>query len=148
VVTGLFDFGAMQIDTPATDVARLLGSLGTVPFSRDEAADTVSGSGAKHVEAAKRGRSSSPAWCTGLAAYSAIRLLSPQETAAVAALDTSGTILAGANWIRWIYVDGRRFENRKQVIERFARIFNRTESLNHSLLGHQSEAREHGYGSP
>lgn len=26
-VTGLIDFGAMQIDTPATDIARLVGSL-------------------------------------------------------------------------------------------------------------------------
>jgi homoserine kinase type II len=94
-VTGLVDFGALDIDTPATDIARLLGSL---------VGDDVTG------------------WQTGLAAYSAIRPLSQQETLAVFALDASGIILAGCNWIGWIYVEGRRFENRAQVVERFRRI--------------------------
>lgn len=95
MVTGLIDFGAMQIETPAGDVARLLASL---------VGDDVDG------------------WREGLAAYAAIRPLSEQEGRAVSALDVSGNLLAGCNWIRWIYVDGRQFENRAQVIDRFRRI--------------------------
>ena len=81
-VTGLVDFGAMQIDTPATDVARLLGSL---------VGDDANG------------------WQEGLTAYSAVRPLTEQESLAVVALDTAGTILAVCNWIRWIYVERRQF---------------------------------------
>jgi Ser/Thr protein kinase RdoA (MazF antagonist) len=101
-VTGLIDFGALQIETPAGDVARLLGSL---------AGDNTND------------------WRIGLTAYSAIRPLSNQETAAIAALDSSGTILAGTNWIRWIYIDGRQFEYPVQVIQRFRQIVARLKSL-------------------
>ena len=97
-VTGLVDFGAMQIDTPATDVARLLGSL---------VSDNEIG------------------WRAGVAAYTSVRPLSEQELAAVTALDASGTILAAANWIRWIYLDGRRFDNRKKIAARFKRLTDR-----------------------
>jgi Ser/Thr protein kinase RdoA (MazF antagonist) len=97
-VTGLIDFGAMQIDTPAGDVARLLGSL----VGDDEVG-----------------------WREGLAAYAAVHRLSEQELLAVSALDTSGVILAGCNWIQWIYVDGRQFESQGQVLDRFRRIVSR-----------------------
>jgi Ser/Thr protein kinase RdoA (MazF antagonist) len=101
-VTGMIDFGAVDFDTPATDIARLLGSL---------VADDSDG------------------WRTGLAAYSAVRPLSSDETLAVFALDKSGTVLAGCNWIRWIYVDGRQFEDRQQVIDRFRRIVQRVAQI-------------------
>jgi homoserine kinase type II len=94
-VTGIIDFGAIDIDTPATDVARLLGSL-----VGDDAAR----------------------WETGLAAYCSIRPLTSDEIRAVTALDTGGTILAGCNWLRWIYVERRHFENQAQVLERFRKI--------------------------
>jgi Ser/Thr protein kinase RdoA (MazF antagonist) len=101
-VTGFVDFGGMQIDTPATDVARLLGSLvGDKPAGRRD----------------------------GLAAYAAVRPLSEQEAAAVTALDAAGTVLAGVNWIRWIYLDGRQFENHLQVVHRFGRILVRLQSI-------------------
>jgi len=101
-VTGLLDFGAMQFDTPATDVARLLGSL---------VGDDATG------------------WHEGLAAYSAVRPLSNQESLAVFALDTAGTILAGCNWIRWIYVDARQFETPSQIVSRFAQVLKRTQYI-------------------
>ncbi|HEX2474393.1 MAG TPA: phosphotransferase, partial [Lacipirellulaceae bacterium] len=97
-VTGVIDFGAVDIDTPATDIARLLGSL---------VADDSEG------------------WRTGLAAYSRVRPLSPDESVATSALDKCGTVLVGCNWIRWIYIDRRTFENRPQVIDRFRRILTR-----------------------
>jgi homoserine kinase type II len=97
-VTGLIDFGAMHIDTLATDIARLLGSL---------VGDDAAG------------------WQKGLAAYSAIRPLSEHESLAVFALDAAGTTLAGCNWIRWIYVDGRQFDNPPQLIARFTQLLER-----------------------
>ena len=103
-VTGIIDFGAIDIDTPATDIARLLGSL--VPVSPPR-----SGEGP--------GEGESAGWQIGFAAYSAVRPLSAIEHEAIKALDTSGPILAGCNWIRWIYVEGRIFKNRGQVIDRF-----------------------------
>jgi Ser/Thr protein kinase RdoA (MazF antagonist) len=99
-VTGIVDYGGMYIDAPATDVARLLGSL---------VGDDAAG------------------WREGIAAYSAVQPLSAEEELAATALDASGTILAGCNWLRWIYVEGRKFENRGQVIERFRRIVDRCE---------------------
>jgi homoserine kinase type II len=136
-VTGLIDFGALDIDTPATDIARLLGSLippGTVPFSREGQIKTAFDLGKNHEGVAKRGLSPSArrearTWRHGLAAYRAVRPLSQQESLAVFALDTSGTILAGCNWIRWIYIEGRRFENRAKVVERFRRITARMQSM-------------------
>jgi Ser/Thr protein kinase RdoA (MazF antagonist) len=99
-VTAIIDFGAMEIDTPATDVARLLGSL----VGDDEVG-----------------------WRTGAAEYSSIRPLSADEERAAKALDASSPILAGCNWLRWIHVDGRQFENRTQIVERFQQIVTRTE---------------------
>jgi hypothetical protein len=48
---------------------------------------------------------------------------------AVPALDMAGVILAGCNWIRWIYVDGRQFEDRGQVTNRFRTIVSRLDHL-------------------
>jgi homoserine kinase type II len=104
-VTGIVDFGAVDVDTPATDVARLLGSL-----VGDEAAG----------------------WTEGLQAYKQVRPLSPAERPAVPALDAAGTVLAGCNWIRWIYVDGREFEDRSQIISRFERLLTRARRLANS----------------
>lgn len=104
-VTGIIDFGAVDIDTPATDIARLLGSF------------------------ADAGTVQAQTWREGLAAYSTVRPLSSDETQAAHALDASGTILAGCNWIRWIYINRRQFENHAQVLNRFRRILERVNSF-------------------
>lgn len=101
-VTGIVDFGAVGIDTPATDIARLLGSLvGDDPT----------------------------AWRNGIEAYSTIRPLTAEEERLVKALDTGGTILAGCNWLSWIYVEDRQFDDRAQIMERFRRIVRRCSKL-------------------
>lgn len=75
-VSGVIDFGAASFDSPAGDVARLLGSM---------ADDDPS------------------LWSTGFAAYEAVRPLSPDEREATRTFDASGAILAAANWLRWLY---------------------------------------------
>ncbi|MEX0643158.1 MAG: aminoglycoside phosphotransferase family protein [Pirellulales bacterium] len=110
-VSGLIDFGAVDIDSPTCDIARLLGSLVN---------DDISG------------------WQTGLAAYSSIRPLSQDDIRAVIAIDSSGTVLAGCNWLRWVYVEGRRFDDHAQVIDRVRRIVLRC--CNNASLGAQFPA--------
>jgi Ser/Thr protein kinase RdoA (MazF antagonist) len=101
-VSGIVDFGAMDFDTPACDVARLLGSL----VGHDAAQRQI-----------------------GLEAYDSVRKLANTELRAVAAFDTIIVLLAGCNWIRWIYVEGRQFENASQILERFQRIAERTDNI-------------------
>jgi homoserine kinase type II len=112
-VTGIVDFGAVDIDTPATDIARLLGSLAPeapLPFRKGPGEGSLPANDANTV------------WTEGLAAYQTAKPLSSQEIDSARALNISGTILAGCNWIRWIYIDGREFANQSQVIDRFRRI--------------------------
>lgn len=101
-VSGLVDFGAVDVDTAAADVARLLGNLVGDERSR---------------------------WTLGLAAYATVRQLSAVETHAIAALDVAGTVLGGCNWIRWIYVEGRAFENTNRVLQRLAHLAQRADFL-------------------
>jgi Ser/Thr protein kinase RdoA (MazF antagonist) len=101
-VSGIIDFGAMRIDNPATDVARLLGSL--VGDERD-------------------------GWRLGLEAYEAVRPLSEDEGRLIKAFDRSGIVLSLVNWLRWLYVDRRTFEHRGAVETRFDELLPRLERL-------------------
>jgi Ser/Thr protein kinase RdoA (MazF antagonist) len=99
-VTGLVDYGSVKVDHAATDLARLLGSL--VPDDRARTA-------------------------AGLAAYGRLRPLSLQEQTLVGVLDETGALLGLANWLRWLYRDGRRFEDRAAVVRRLAELVTRVE---------------------
>lgn len=145
-LTGLVDFGAIAIDTPATDIARLVISFadatplprregpvegsdttGTVPFSREPATGDITSIGDAYQTAEKRGLSPSAPeradlWQHAMTAYKQIRPMSENETRAAHALSSSAPILAGYNWLHWIFIEGRQFENQTQVIERFRRI--------------------------
>ena len=77
-VTGVIDFGAAAVDSPAGDVARLLGSL----VGDDEAA-----------------------WRVGVEAYQTKRPLSPVELDAVRYFDASVTLLSAFNWVHWLFRD-------------------------------------------
>lgn len=91
-VTGIIDFGAMQPDNVACDIARLLGSM-----ARDDANN----------------------WRHGLAAYQQIRPLSETELQLVRAYDETTVLLSGINWLRWVFEDGRIFPNPAAVLARF-----------------------------
>lgn len=99
-VSGLIDYGAVKIDNVAVDLARMLGSL-------------------VEDEAALRG--------TGLKAYCRIRPFSPQEEALIPLLDEATVILGAANWLKWLYLDRKQFENRDGAALRLSQLVQRIE---------------------
>ena len=101
-VTGLIDYGAMRIESVAADVARLLGSM-----AGDDAA----------------------AWQIGLAAYEAVRPLSPYERRLLGVFDRSTTLLAACNWLDWVLVEGRKFADPAAVTSRVRGIVARMLAL-------------------
>ena len=107
-VSGLIDFGAMRTDNVAGDVARLLGS-----FSFDES----------------KGESDTEVWRDGLAAYESVRPLSAAERQLAGVFDRSTAILAGINWLEWLFVERRTFADLAAVCARLAEIAARLERL-------------------
>ncbi len=101
-VSGIVDFGSMRPDNVATDVARLLGSL-----AGDDTRD----------------------WQRGLSAYQSVRRLSDDELSLVTAFDRSTVLLGGLQWLEWIYLEGRQFDNRPAVLERVDEFLRRLEKL-------------------
>lgn len=114
-VSGIIDFGALGIDTVATDVARLLGSLvGEAP----EAGRVPAG------------------WPMGLAAYMATRPLSRNERRLVATYDRSGVLIGAANWLRWLAVERRSFPPAADVAQRVCRLADRLGRLEATAVEH------------
>jgi len=101
-VTGIVDFGALNWETPSADVARLLGSL--VADSRD-------------------------LWAFGEAAYRRINKLGENESRLISVFDRSNTLLAPMNWMRWIYLENRHFDDRSAVVARLRKCVERMENL-------------------
>jgi Ser/Thr protein kinase RdoA (MazF antagonist) len=99
-VSGLIDFGAARPDTVAADLTRLLGSL---------TADNKS------------------KWNCGLDAYGSVRPLSDREHSLIIPLDQSAVLLAGLNWLRWLYLENRSFSDETAVEERMQQIVSRLE---------------------
>jgi Ser/Thr protein kinase RdoA (MazF antagonist) len=101
VVTGLVDYGSVKMDHAAVDLARLLGSL-----VGDEAS----------LRAA------------GLEAYAQVLPLSTSHEQLVDVLDKTGTVLGAANWLMWLYHDGRTFPDDTGVARRLAALVQRMEA--------------------
>jgi homoserine kinase type II len=99
-VTGIVDFGAMRVDSAACDLSRLLGSL--VGDDRE-------------------------AWEFARNVYNSVRPLSADEWQLAQALDEANVILAGLNWLDWICVQGRTFENYDAVYARLDEMLVRLE---------------------
>jgi Ser/Thr protein kinase RdoA (MazF antagonist) len=93
-VTGLVDFGAMGIDCVAGDLARLMGEW--LDDDRSARADA-------------------------LAAYERIRPLDAAEAALIDAFASSSALLIGEHWIRWHFIEGRRFDDPSVVREGITR---------------------------
>lgn len=93
-VTGLVDFGAMDVDGVAGDIARLLGE-----WNEDDPA----------------------ARAEALAAYERVRPLDAGEAALIDAFAAAADLLVGDRWIRWHYVEGRRFDDPSAAARGIAR---------------------------
>ncbi len=81
-VTGLIDFGAASVDAVSGDISRLLGSM--VNDCQDS-------------------------WHRGIDAYAQRRPLSIQERRVISGFDEGGVLVSAANWVRWLFVEGRAF---------------------------------------
>jgi homoserine kinase type II len=97
-VTGMIDFGAMRIDSPAGDLARLIGSLA----ADDQLMRKVA-----------------------FQAYGQIRPIPDIEQAMIEVFDLANLVLSGMNWAQWLYVDKRTFEDWGRVMIRIQEIHSR-----------------------
>jgi Ser/Thr protein kinase RdoA (MazF antagonist) len=97
-VSGLVDYGSFKQDHVAVDLARMLGSLIGDDVDMQE---------------------------FGLDAYHRVRRLSAEDRQLVKVLDRTGTLIGAANWLRWLYHDGRAFEDRAAVANRLAALVHR-----------------------
>lgn len=107
-VSGLVDFGAMRIDSVAADLARLLGSL------------------ALHDD---------QAWHQGIAAYRSVRDLSEMEISLANALEKSSWLIGGINWVTWLYLEHRRFDDLDGVEARMKEILSVLKHSRAPVLG-------------
>lgn len=101
-VSGIVDFGAMRPENPAADVARLLGSL-----AGDSTAD----------------------WDRGLEAYDRIRHLSDDELRLVTIFDRSTVLMGGLQWLEWVYLEERAFDDPNGVLARVDEFVSRLTRL-------------------
>ena len=90
-VSSFVDFGALRIDSVATDVARLLGSVSTV---------------------------GDDSWLAGLKAYQAVRPLDDDERELIATLELANRAMSGVQWLDWILLENRQFDDPEAVIKR------------------------------
>ena len=97
-VTGLVDFGAMRMEAVSGDIARLLGSL--IGDDADR-------------------------WHEGIGSYNETRPLSDVERNLIVAFNQSNKLLSGINWLRWIYVERRVFEDRERIEKRLEKVISR-----------------------
>jgi Ser/Thr protein kinase RdoA (MazF antagonist) len=106
-VSGLIDPSAAKSETPATDVARLLGSFLADADDR---------------------------WDTAIAAYRSVRPLSDREASLARVLDQSTVLLSGLTWLERIFVHRLHYSNPSRVLSRLRRITSRLEHLATSTL--------------
>lgn len=99
-VTGIIDYGSAKQDNVAGDLARILGSL--------------VGNEERLLPA-------------GIGAYHQVRPLSPEEERLIRVLDVTGLVLGVVTWLRWLYHDGRSFEDEHAVAQRMQSLVARLE---------------------
>ena len=101
-VTGLIDFGTMRMDTPSCDIARLLGSL--VGDEQDQ-------------------------WAAGIKAWEATCSLPQEERALIEIFDQTSTLISGINWLQWLFLEQRKFENLEIIIVRLESVARRMDFM-------------------
>jgi Ser/Thr protein kinase RdoA (MazF antagonist) len=109
-LTGIVDFGAMGIDTVSGDLSRLVG----------EWLDGDSTTRSRAFEA-----------------YGGGRPLEPAELTLIGVFESSADLLIGERWVRWHYLENRRFDDPQAVGNGLGRGLRRLERLA-SRLAHDS----------
>lgn len=97
-LTGLVDFGALRFDSPMVDLARLVSEL------PQEGPD---------------------AFRNQVAAYSSVRPFAAGEQSLAPVLLHSGVVLAGYNWLKWVFKDLRAFDSPPAVKRRVEALLER-----------------------
>lgn len=94
-VAGFIDVGAMRLDSPTADLARLL----------------------------QRWRFAEQAWYVdALEGYQSIRPLDENEPSVLEAYDFSARLLTGVQWLRWLVIEERGFVNPALVNQHLGRV--------------------------
>ena len=101
-ITGLIDFGGMRYDHPAQDLARLLGSYTQGDVLRRQLAVTQYAPTTQELES--------------------LTIL----------LDDCGTIVGLGNWLRWLLLEKRTFDNQARALARLQGLLNRLTRMNNA----------------
>jgi Ser/Thr protein kinase RdoA (MazF antagonist) len=101
-VTAIIDLHAAGIDTPATDLARLVGSW-AAPAGRER-------------------MSLVDRWPEAIAAYDRVRPLSAVEARIVPVLHATGVVFGIDNWFRWTLEEHREFPDDRRMLDRIDRL--------------------------
>jgi len=97
-VTAIIDLHAAGVDTPATDLARLLGSWQVPP--------------------GRQPRSLPDRWPEAIRAYRLERPLSADEADLISFLHATAVVFGLDNWFRWILEEQRMFADPQRVLTR------------------------------
>ena len=106
-VSGLIDLHAAGIDTPATDLARLLGS-----WSHNGAVGEPLGR----------------CWADAIAAYESVSPLEPAERRLIDLLDAGGVIGGLEQWFRWILEEKIEFSSPVAALKRIDVLLEKLDS--------------------
>jgi Ser/Thr protein kinase RdoA (MazF antagonist) len=103
-VTGLIDYGAMDVESVAADLARLNGAWLPLPDGR-----------ALREE--------------GMNSYASVARLDPNHIPIARAFEAAADVLIGERWVRWRFREGRVFDDPKADADGIARGFDRVRRL-------------------
>ena len=92
-VMGIIDFDAVQVDTRATDLARLVGSLGPPAVRRSEY------------------------WRPVLAGYRSVSPFSPEDETLAKTLSLATQWISLANWVVWVATEKKRFHAGENAVK-------------------------------
>ncbi|QGJ70105.1 APH domain-containing protein [Planctomycetales bacterium 10988] len=101
-LSGIVDYGAMDVESVASDLSRLLGSLLEDDYSR---------------------------WREALACYESTRPLNGAERRLLCFYDETSVLMSGLQWLQWIFLEGRTFAEMAPIEERLQTNWRRIQHL-------------------
>jgi Ser/Thr protein kinase RdoA (MazF antagonist) len=128
-ITGVIDFDALRVDTPATDLARWASSFSMFRSDRQTTIDAVL-AGYQQGKSFREGRGGSIAVGSSADGVPASQTLDDAVfdrqdrhlRTLVGELADSSIWISLANWVVWLVVESRQFPSHRQVSERIVRL--------------------------